>query len=119
MTKSVVVEIAQDGKVTVHVEGVPGPTCVPLARHIAGLLGVAEAEEHTDEFWLLEGLPPAEAARRIGQGLAEGWVTPDEARALAERLGLTVEALAAMLAGQVEAAPSRTEADRASGGGSN
>jgi len=120
MSKNVVVEISPDGKVTVHVEGVPGPTCVPLARQVAGLLGVAGAEEHTEEFWLLEGLPPAEAARCIGRGLTEGWVTPDEAHALAERLGLSVETLAVVLAGNdVEAAPSGMEAERASGGSSD
>jgi len=117
MSKNVVVEISPDGKVTVHVEGVPGPTCVPLARQVAGLLGVAEAEEHTDEFWLLEGLPAAEAARRIGQGLAEGWVTPDDARALAERLGVSVEALTDILAGEAGAASPQMEVEHASGGG--
>ena len=114
---SVVVEVSPDGKITVRVEGVHGPTCVALARHLASLLGVTESEEHTDEFWLLEGLPPDQAARRIGQGLAEGWITPDEARALVERLGFSVESLAAILAGEATGAPhTDMEVEHASGG---
>lgn len=73
MTTQVVVEIAPDGQIAVRVEGVQGPACVPLARHVAGLLGEAEGEEHTDEFWL--HAPP----EIVALGLQEGWVTPEEA----------------------------------------
>ena len=74
MTTQVVVEIAPDGQIDVRVEGMQGPACVPLARHIAGLLGEAEGEEHTDEFWLHA------SPEIVALGLQEGWVTPEEAR---------------------------------------
>lgn len=48
--KSIVVEVAPDGQVTVRAEGYTGPGCVEAVRQLAAALGVADEEEHLPEY---------------------------------------------------------------------
>jgi hypothetical protein len=48
--KTITVTIAPDGKVTVHVQGVPGKTCTDITKAMETALGTVESIVLTSEY---------------------------------------------------------------------
>ena len=52
--KKMRIRIGNDGKTTIHVEGVAGPDCLGFTEALEKALGVVEARTHTEDFELDE-----------------------------------------------------------------